>query len=258
MAGRLLHVELGDAYPLLKNATADRSRRCRPKEEAQFEVTLDQGMKILSEAIAAMEGTEIPGEVVFQLYDTYGFPTDLTADIARERDLTLDMEGFEVAMAAQRERARAASKFSAADMGHFELDSVTEFNGYESLSGTSQVIALFAAEKPVRQVEAGEDAIVVLDHTPFYAESGGQVGDTGKLFGNGRTFDVLDTQKVNAAHLHQGTVLEGTIAIGDELETRRGSPPAGGDPAQPLGDAPATRRAQRGAGGSRQSAGLAR
>jgi len=217
MVGTLVD-EMGEAYPLLKK-TQPQIEKVLLKEEEQFDVTLDQGMKILSEAIARMEGTEIPGEVVFQLYDTYGFPTDLTADIARERELTLDMEGFDKAMAEQRERARAASKFSVADMG-LELDATTEFIGYESLSGTSKVIALFSAEKPVDRVEAGADAIVVLDRTPFYAESGGQVGDTGKLFGNGKTFDVLDTQKTGEAYLHKGKVLEGAIAVGDELEAR--------------------------------------
>lgn len=216
MVGVLVE-QMGDAYPILKSTQAQ-IEKVLLKEEEQFDVTLDQGMKILSESIEGLEGTEIPGEVVFRLYDTYGFPTDLTADIARERNLTLDMAGFEAAMNEQRERARAASQFSVTNM-QLELESTTTFTGYESLTGKSTVTAIFAGEKPVEQVDEGEDAIIVLDATPFYAESGGQVGDTGKLFSNGRTFDVLDTQKYGEAHLHKGKVLEGTIRVGDELES---------------------------------------
>ncbi|XOV89980.1 MAG: alanine--tRNA ligase [Pseudomonadota bacterium] len=207
---------MGEAYPLLASTQAQ-IEKVLLKEEQQFEITLDQGMKILAEAIAELEGTEIPGQVVFRLYDTFGFPTDLTADIARERNLTLDMAGFESEMQAQRERARAASKFAAADVAQYQLDVTTEFIGYESLTGPSRVIALFAAEKPVDRIDEGEEALVVLDRTPFYAESGGQVGDTGKLFANGMTFDVLDTQKSGEAWLHKGKVLEGAIRVGDEI-----------------------------------------
>ncbi|HKI74780.1 MAG TPA: alanine--tRNA ligase, partial [Pseudomonadales bacterium] len=209
--------QMGDVYPILKS-TQPQIEKILLKEEQQFELTLDQGMKILSEAIGKLDSTEIPGEVVFRLYDTYGFPTDLTADIARERNLTLDMEGFERAMQAQRERARAASKFSASEAGRIHLDVTTEFIGYESLTGTSRVTAIYVGERAVDQVNEGDHAIVVLDRTPFYAESGGQVGDTGRLHGNGKTFDVLDTQKSGEAFLHQGTLLEGSISVGDELQ----------------------------------------
>ncbi len=209
--------EMGEAYPILARSQSQ-IEKILLKEEQQFDLTLDQGIRILAEAIADMDDAEIPGDIVFKLYDTYGFPTDLTADIAREKGLTLDMQGFERAMAEQRDRARAASKFSAADMGQFELDVVTEFIGYESLSGTSEVIALFSGEKPVQQAGEGDDVIVVLDRSPFYAESGGQVGDTGKFFGNGQTFDVLDTQKYGDAFLHKGRVTEGEISVGDSLQ----------------------------------------
>lgn len=212
-----LVAQMGDAYPLLKKNQAQ-IERILLKEEQQFDLTLDQGMKILSEVIRQLEGTEIPGEVVFRLYDTFGFPTDLTADIARERNLTIDMAGFEQEMEAQRQRARAASKFGTVDTSKFRLDMRTEFLGYEALACKSKVVALFVGERPVETVEAGEDALIVLDKTSFYAESGGQVGDTGRLFGNGKTFDVLDTQKGGEAFLHKGKVLEGSISIGDELE----------------------------------------
>ena len=209
--------QMGDAYPVIRKTQAQ-IEKILLKEEQQFELTLDQGMKILSEAIGELDGTEIPGEVVFRLYDTYGFPTDLTADIAREQNLTIDMEGFERAMQAQRERARAASKFSASEAANIHLDVTTQFIGYESLSGTSRVVALFRGEQAVQTVDEGDAAIVVLDKTPFYAESGGQVGDTGRLYANGKTFDVLDTQKSGDAWLHKGKVLEGSISVGDELD----------------------------------------
>jgi alanyl-tRNA synthetase len=208
--------QMGDAYPTLRS-TQSQIEKILLKEEEQFEVTLDQGMRMLSEAVKDLDGTEIPGDVVFKLYDTYGFPTDLTADIAREKGLTIDMEGFDAAMQAQRERARAASKFSATDMSKFDLGSETAFIGYESLTGSSTVVALFEGEQKVESVDEGQEAIIVLDSTPFYAESGGQVGDTGTLHGNGRTFDVLDTKKSGETFLHQGKVLEGTISVGDEL-----------------------------------------
>ncbi|MCB1692710.1 MAG: alanine--tRNA ligase [Pseudomonadales bacterium] len=208
--------QMGDAYPVLSRS-AGQIERILLKEEEQFDLTLDQGMKILGEAIQVMEGTEIPGEVVFRLYDTYGFPTDLTADVARERGLTIDMAGFDREMEAQRQRARAASKFAAVDTAKFNLDMVTAFCGYESLTGTSRVSALFVAERPVDTANEGDDVLVVLDKTPFYAESGGQVGDTGRLHANGKTLDVLDTVKSGDAFLHKCKILEGTVSVGDEL-----------------------------------------
>ena len=208
--------QMGEAYPLLAK-TQGQIERVLLKEEEQFELTLDQGMRILTDAIADLKGDEIPGEVVFKLYDTFGFPTDLTADIARERHLRLDMPGFERAMEAQRQRARAASKFGAVDVTRYVVEGATEFVGYTSLQGDCQVQALFKGDIAVTSLEAGEEGIVVLDSTPFYAESGGQVGDTGRLLRQGVTFDVMDTIKAGDVFLHKGSLSEGALAVGDKL-----------------------------------------
>ncbi|MCZ6502702.1 MAG: alanine--tRNA ligase [Gammaproteobacteria bacterium] len=208
--------QMGDAYPLLMS-TQSQIERILLKEEEQFELTLDQGMRILGEAIEQMHGTEIPGEVVFKLYDTYGFPVDLTADIARERNLTLDMTGFEKEMDAQRQRARQASKFASADLEELDLSFETEFVGYESLTGRGDVLALFQGQEEVDAVAQGNDVIIVLDKTPFYAESGGQVGDTGKLFANGLTIEVFDTLKQGETFLHSSRIKEGRLNVGDSL-----------------------------------------
>ena len=208
---------MGDAYPLLVS-TQSQIERILLKEEEQFELTLDQGMKILEEAIAQLQGTEIPGEVVFKLYDTYGFPVDLTGDIARERNLSLDMPGFEKEMDAQRQRAREASKFSNADLELLDLSYETAFIGYESLTGQGEVLALVQGQEKIDSVVQGDEVIVVLDKTPFYAESGGQVGDTGKLFAKGVAIEVLDTLKQGDTFLHSGRVVEGTLNVGDTVE----------------------------------------
>ena len=208
--------QMGDAYPLLAS-TQSQIERILLKEEEQFEMTLDQGMKILGQVINQLEGPVIPGEVVFKLYDTYGFPVDLTADIARERKLGLDMDGFDREMEAQRQRARAASKFDSTDLSGFHLSYETEFVGYESLSSQGEVLELFTGQEKVAAVSEGDDVIVVLDRTSFYAESGGQAGDTGKLIGNGVTVDVFDTVKEDDTFLHKGKVLEGTLKVGDNL-----------------------------------------
>ncbi|MBD3646147.1 MAG: alanine--tRNA ligase, partial [Pseudomonadales bacterium] len=212
-----LAAEMVDAYPVL-NKTRDQVEKILLKEEQQFELTLDQGMRMLGEAIKELDGTEIPGTVVFKLYDTYGFPVDLTADIARERNLTLDMEGFDREMEAQRQRARAASKFGAVDTTKFDLDETTEFVGYDTLITDCRVVALFRGEEAVDRLEADDEAIVVVDRTPFDAESGGQVGDTGRFYGNGVTFEVFDTVGEGDAVLHKGKVTEGSVAVGDELK----------------------------------------
>jgi alanyl-tRNA synthetase len=212
-----LVAEMGEAYPLLAK-TQSQIERILLKEEQQFELTLDQGMRILTEAINDLQGHVIPGEVVFKLYDTFGFPTDLTADIARERDLSIDMPGFEIAMEAQRQRARAASKFGSVDIARYQIDTVTEFVGYESLQDQSQIVAVFFEENKVESLAAGDEGVVVLNKTPFYAESGGQVGDTGRLYANGVTFDVLDTVKAGDAFLHKGRLIEGTLTPGMTLE----------------------------------------
>jgi len=216
--------QMGDGYPLLAS-TQSQIERILLKEEEQFELTLDQGMKILGQAIKQLKGSVIPGEVVFKLYDTYGFPVDLTADIARERKLGLDMDGFDREMEAQRQRARAASKFDSTDLSSFDLAYETEFVGYESLSSQGKVLDLFLGQKKVDKVKEGDDVFIVLDKTSFYAESGGQTGDTGKLFANGVSIDVLDTLKEDETFLHKGKVLEGTLKVGDalsaEVDSRR-------------------------------------
>ncbi len=210
--------QMGDAYPLIAQ-TRSQVEKVLLKEEQQFELTLDQGMRILSDAISQLDGKEIPGEVVFKLYDTYGFPTDLTADIARERNLTLDMAGFDREMEAQRERARAASQFGSADTGDIQLSDVTEFVGYDSLEDESTVIGIMVDGAQVDQAEAGQQALVVLDRTPFYAESGGQAGDTGQLIADGVVLNVTDTVKSGDAFLHQGKSVNGSLAVGDKVQS---------------------------------------
>ncbi len=172
--------EMGKAYPELASAQP-LVEQALEKEERRFAETLEQGMKILEEAIAGMSGDTIDGETVFKLYDTYGFPVDLTGDIARERNLKLDEAGFEAAMNAQRERARAAGKFGADYGDKLDVSGATAFHGYEQLAETSAITALFRGGEAVTSLQAGDEGRIVLDHTPFYAESGGQVGDTGVL-----------------------------------------------------------------------------
>jgi alanyl-tRNA synthetase len=212
----VLAEDMGAAYPELAKAQ-DQVERVLRQEEERFAETLDQGMRILEEAIAKLQGKVIPGEVVFRLYDTYGFPADLTADVARERGLTLDMAGFEQAMEQQRERARAASQFGVDYGQRLELHGETEFTGYDRLADRGQVVALARGGEPAAALEAGEEGAVVLDRTPFYAESGGQVGDRGMLEGDGCRFEVQDTQKQGGAFLHVGRVISGRLTVGTEL-----------------------------------------
>jgi alanyl-tRNA synthetase len=212
---------MGDAYPELvqkQNFVTDVLER----EEQRFGETLDQGMKLLEGVIADLDGREIPGDVAFKLYDTYGFPVDLTRDIARERKLTVDEEGFEHAMNQQRERARAAGKFTGADGMPAELIAelpATRFLGYEQHAvDDAEVLAILVEGKPVDSLSAGDEAVLVLDRTPFYAESGGQVGDTGRLEGRGGRFEVSDTRKfAGAFHGHVGRLADGSLKIGDRL-----------------------------------------
>ncbi|HEX7764638.1 MAG TPA: alanine--tRNA ligase, partial [Cellvibrio sp.] len=207
---------MGDAYPELHKNQAQ-IERVLLQEEEQFEKTLDKGIAVLEEALAKLSGKEIPGKVVFTLYDTYGFPVDLTADIARERGLTIDQDGYEAAMAEQRARARAAGSFkvdySAAGL---ELPA-TEFLGYSSLAEQGKVLALLKDGKKVERLVEGDDGVVLLDRTPFYAESGGQAGDCGYLELGGNRLEVRDCQKQGAAHLHLVHVLQGAAAVGDTL-----------------------------------------
>ena len=210
--------QMGDAYPELAKAQSI-IEQVLLKEEERFAETLDQGMKILEADIAGLKGKVISGETLFKLYDTYGFPTDLTADIARERELEVDMDGFEACMEEQRKTARAASKFDVDYNKDLKLDAVTEFTGYDHLDGESSVKALIKDGKLVDQINAGDEAVVILDSTPFYAESGGQVGDTGFLTSGDVQFEVMDTQKQADAFAHIGNLVDGNIKVGDQLKT---------------------------------------
>ena len=210
---------MGDAYPELTNAKEHVTKTLK-QEEIRFAETLDQGLKHLEAAIVNLADNTIPGEDVFRLYDTYGFPVDLTADIARERNLSLDMQGFEKAMSQQRERARAASKF-VIDMSTFpETKLNTAFSGYDSLEQESKIIALYQDGRIVNEIVTGESGGVILEATPFYAESGGQVGDQGQLGNEEVIFDVIDTQKQGKAHTHIGEVKQGKLVIEDTVTAK--------------------------------------
>jgi len=212
-----LDEQMGEAYPELR-AAKEHVKRVLKVEEERFAETIEQGMRILEHAIDNLDGKLIPGEVVFKLYDTYGFPLDLTADIAREKELDVDSDGFEREMKAQRERARAASNFAAEQAAEVDLDGETDFTGYERLDDQSTVIGLFKDGEAADQLGTGEKGMVVLDRTPFYAESGGQAGDAGKLLANGMQFSVSDTQKQGGAVFgHVGEVSEGELSIGDSV-----------------------------------------
>ncbi|AVK04060.1 MULTISPECIES: alanine--tRNA ligase [Pseudomonas aeruginosa group] len=208
-----LVAEMGEAFPELKQQQAHIERVLKTEEE-QFAKTLEQGLKILEQDLAELQGSVIPGNVVFKLYDTYGFPVDLTNDIARERELTIDEDGFEREMEAQRERARASSAFGMDYNSLVKVDGETRFLGYQGISGAGQIVALFRDGQAVERLEEGEEGVVVLDQTPFYAESGGQVGDSGYLEAAGVRFDVRDTTKAGGAHLHHGVVAEGGLSVG--------------------------------------------
>jgi len=203
--------EMGEAYPELKQAQAQVERVLK-KEEERFAETLEQGMKILEACIAKLDDSVIPGEVVFQLYDTYGFPVDLTADVARENHLTVDHAGFETAMSVQRERARSASSFGADYDQDIKLDSQTEFTGYDYLQDQAKIVGLFKKGQPVDRLHDGDEGIVVLDKTPFYGESGGQAGDNGTIEADGAVFKVSDTQKQGGnLFLHKGKLVSGSL-----------------------------------------------
>ncbi|MEW8051503.1 MAG: alanine--tRNA ligase [Candidatus Thiodiazotropha sp.] len=209
--------EMGEAYPELLSQRGQVEKVLRLEEE-RFAQTLEQGMKILEEAIEELDGEVIPGELVFKLYDTYGFPRDLTADIARERELTIDQSGFDEAMSAQRERAQAASQFGVVANVDLGLEEETRFSGYDQLEDQGRVVALLHDGESVSTLQQGESGMVFLDNTPFYAESGGQVGDQGVLEGNGLLFEVEDMQKQGGElFAHIGKLEEGTLAIGDEV-----------------------------------------
>lgn len=214
-----LVAEMGAAFPELNSQQAHIERVLKAEEE-QFAKTLEQGLRILEQDLAQLKGDVVPGDVVFKLYDTYGFPMDLTADIARERELTIDEAGFEREMDAQRERARSASAFGMDYNSLVKVDSATEFLGYDATEGQGKVIALYKDGQAVDQLGEGEQGVVVLDRTPFYAESGGQVGDTGYLQAGAARFDVRDTTKTGGAFLHHGVVASGALLIGSSVEAK--------------------------------------
>ena len=208
---------MGEAYPELLERQAYVEKTLN-EEEQQFARTLENGMTILEKAIGELSGSVIAGETVFKLYDTYGFPVDLTADIAREHNLTLDMPGFEAAMEIQRDQARAASNFSAVEK--LDLDGLekTVFSGYSSLQSEAQIVGIFSpANEKLDIVPANSEVLIVLDTTPFYAESGGQIGDAGLLESDEARFEVSDTQKQSDIFIHRGRLTSGKLKIGDSV-----------------------------------------
>ncbi|MCA4789326.1 alanine--tRNA ligase [Acinetobacter towneri] len=208
---------MGQAYPELA-ANQARIEAQLLKEEEQFAKTLEQGLKLLEGELAQLKGSVIPGEVVFKLYDTYGFPTDLTADIARERDLTIDEAGFEVEMAAQRQRARDAGKFAVDYNSIVKVEGETQFDGYDATTGQGQIVAIYKDGEQVDEVVEGDEALIVLNQTPFYAESGGQIGDTGLFKNETGIFEVQDTKKSGGAFVHQGIVTMGSLKAAQAVE----------------------------------------
>lgn len=208
--------QMGDAYPeLLRQQNA--IIKALASEEEQFARTLDKGMDILEQALASLEGNQIPGDVVFRLYDTFGFPVDLTNDIARERGLELDVEGYEAAMQAQRKRSQESGSFQVDYNNVINVEGETEFLGYAEVESTASVRGLFVEGEARDAIAAGESAVVVLDRTPFYGESGGQVGDTGYITTDSARLEVRDTTKAQGHHLHHVVVVEGTLNADDQV-----------------------------------------
>ncbi len=212
-----LEAEMGEAYPelALRRGVVERALR---QEEDRFAATLDQGMRMFEEELAVLRGSVVPGEVVFRLYDTFGFPEDLVADVARERELTVDYEGFEREMGAQRERARAGSRFATARGRERPVEGVSEFTGYDRLRDRARVIGLYADDQPADALATEDIGAVVLERTPFYPEGGGQIGDRGVLQGPGWCFEVSDTRSSANAIAHYGVATEGRIRLGDETD----------------------------------------
>jgi len=208
---------MGEAYPELKHDQA-RIEATLIKEEEQFAKTLEQGLKLLEGELAQLTGKVIAGETVFKLYDTYGFPTDLTADIARERDLEIDEVGFEREMEAQRRRARDAGKFAVDYNSIVKVEGETQFDGYNATAGQGQIVAIYKDGEQVDEVVEGDEALIVLNQTPFYAESGGQIGDTGLFKNETGIFEVQDTKKSGGAFVHQGIVTMGSLKASQQVE----------------------------------------
>lgn len=209
--------EMGDAYPELRTTQTHIENTLRQEEE-QFSLTLSQGLKVFEQAVSEIKGTIIPGSTLFKLYDTFGFPVDLTADIARERNLQVDYEGFETEMSRQRERSRQASKFEGEYNVGANIETPTEFVGYQHHDTNSgKILAIYRDGQSVTQLNAGEKGSIVLDVTPFYAESGGQIGDQGVIHNKGNLFRVLDTQKQGQAYVHIGQMEKGLLKNGDSV-----------------------------------------
>ncbi|HCO1974109.1 TPA: alanine--tRNA ligase [Escherichia coli] len=216
LVGPLIDV-MGSAGEDLKRQQAQVEQVLKTEEE-QFARTLERGLALLDEELAKLSGDTLDGETAFRLYDTYGFPVDLTADVCRERNIKVDEAGFEAAMEEQRRRAREASGFGADYNAMIRVDSASEFKGYDHLELNGKVTALFVDGKSVDAINAGQEAVVVLDQTPFYAESGGQVGDKGELKGANFSFAVEDTQKYGQAIGHIGKLAAGSLKVGDAVQ----------------------------------------
>ncbi|BEU02496.1 alanine--tRNA ligase [Agarivorans sp. OAG1] len=214
-----LIAEMGEAYPELQTQLPVIERVLKLEEE-QFAKTLDRGLLILDEALSELEGSVIPGDLVFKLYDTYGFPADLTADIARERELSVDEAEFEAAMQAQRERAKQASNFGTDYNDNLIIDSATEFLGYQHLEADVKIVEMYKDGEPQSSLTGGDQAIIVLDKTPFYAESGGQAGDAGELMYQGGSFVVQDTLKVGKAFVHKGYLQGGDLNVQQQVQAK--------------------------------------
>ncbi|NQV71397.1 MAG: alanine--tRNA ligase [Pseudohongiella sp.] len=210
---------MGEAYPELV-AKQHMVEKVLKEEEQQFARTLENGMAILEKAIAELDSKVIAGETVFKLYDTYGFPVDLTADAAREHGLSLDMDGFEKAMSVQKNQARAASNFLAVDKLAIAPGLTTEFIGYDHVQGSAVNTAIFVDGVSTEEVQEGQQALLIFDNSPFYAESGGQVGDTGFLENDKVRIEVLDTQKQGDVLIHRGKLLSGSLKLGDRVEAK--------------------------------------
>jgi alanyl-tRNA synthetase len=214
-----LVAEMGEAYAELRD-NEDRIVAALKQEEAQFAKTLDAGMKVLEDAVSSLTSKTLPGELIFRLYDTHGFPVDLTNDIARERDLELDIEGFEKAMDEQREKSRQGSSFAVEGQVRFDLDGSTEFLGYTHLDASAVVVALAKDGEQVDALAAGDSGIVVLNQTPFYAESGGQQGDRGSLTSANGSYQVMGTKKFGSHFGHEGKLGMGELKVGDTVNAR--------------------------------------
>ncbi|GEB71814.1 Alanine--tRNA ligase [Pseudoalteromonas carrageenovora] len=208
--------QMGQAYPELAKQQEIIEKVLRIEEE-QFGKTLERGLAILEESLSDLKGDVIPGDLVFKLYDTYGFPADLTADVARERQMTIDHKGFEECMAVQRKTAQQAGKFGADYNEQLKSEKLTEFKGYDSTHHSATVVEIFAGGEAVQLLEDGQEGIVILDRTPFYAESGGQTGDTGTISVAGGEFNVTNTTKLGNAFAHHGTV-QGRIGVNDKVD----------------------------------------